>query len=293
SAPRRPLAAKPRRATIALSWFGADGPLASWRGADIVVQALTGMIHPCGPVEGPPQQLGDIQSAIVGGVTAASAALAALYHEGGHHHAEVSILEACMVLGELQVADAQMLDRPVPRTGVNRFAPTCPVSIHRCREGWLGTTIITPAQWAAFCGMLGRPDLAADPGLATIHLRAERADELEAILDEKLRAKTAQEWAAIAREMKVPLVVVPDAGALATHPVFTRRGTIAPLPARPDLVAPGSPLRVAAPMADDAKGAAEVTPRNADKAAGRHASTSASTEATADRGGSDAPLAGL
>src|SRR5690606_22668721 len=92
--------------------------------------------------------------------------------------------------------------------------------------------------------------------------------------------------------MKVPLVVVPDAGALATHPVFTRRGTVAPLPARPDLVAPGSPLRVAAPVADVGKGAAEVTPRNADKAAGRHASTSASTEATADRGGSDAPLAG-
>lgn len=247
SAERDTWATRPRRATIDVSWLGLDGPLAGWRCSDIAVQALTGMIHPCGPKEGPPHQLGDLQSAIVGGVTAAIAALAALLGDGGHRRIETSILEACMVLGELQVADAQMLARPVPRVGVNRFAPTCPVSIHRCREGWLGTTIITPAQWASFCRMIGRPDLAADPGLATIHLRSERADELEAILDERFLEKTAEEWAAIAREMKVPLVVVPDAGALARHPVFTRRGTIAPLARRPDLLVPASPLRVGAP----------------------------------------------
>jgi len=273
-APRQALAARPLRATVDVSWFGLDGPLAHWRGADSVVQALTGMIFPCGSTEGPPQQLGDIQSSVVGGVTATIAALAALLDDGGHRHAEVSILEACMVLGELQVADARMYDRPVPRTGVNRFAPTCPISIHRCREGWIGTTVITPAQWAAFCEILGRPDLAADPGLATIHLRAERADELEAILDDRFRERTAHEWAAIAREKKVPLVVVPDAGDLAAHPVFRARGSITPLAKWPDIVAPGSPLKVAAPAASTGR-------------------ASAGEGEGARHGAADAPLAGL
>lgn len=288
AAPRHALAARPMRASIELSWFGLDGPLAHWRGADSLVQALTGMIFPCGPVQGPPHQLGDIQAAVIGGATAMSAALAALLDDGGHRRVEVSILEACMVLGELQVADAQMHDRPVPRLGVNRFLPTCPISIHRCREGWLGTTVITPAQWAAFCGMLERPDLAADPGLATIHLRAERADELEAILDERFREKTAHEWAAIAREMKVPLVVVPDAGELAAHPVFTRRGTIAPLADRPELIAPGSPLRVAAPgVAGDPAAGGEAA------RLGAGARADAGRDPGAGDGRTDALLAGL
>src|SRR5690606_36678274 len=34
SVPQPALAARPKRATIELSWFGLDGPLAHWRGTD-------------------------------------------------------------------------------------------------------------------------------------------------------------------------------------------------------------------------------------------------------------------
>tara|TARA_R110002124_G_scaffold287256_1_gene471963 strand:+ start:52376 stop:54730 length:2355 start_codon:yes stop_codon:yes gene_type:complete len=244
-APGYLISAKPKRATVDLNWFGRSGPYASWRGADIAVQALCGMIFPSGSTQGPPQQLGDVQSAIVGGVTSLIAALAGLYAGRDYRHFEVSILEACMVLGELQVADSQMLNRAVPRIGVNRFSPTCPVSIHRCREGWLGITVITPAQWESFCELIEAPELARDPGLATIYLRSERVDELEKIIDTKLKSRTAAEWAEHGRRMRIPLVAVPNAEEILNHPIFKERRSLEAVKVgSTQVLAPGSPLRV-------------------------------------------------
>ncbi|MAS41751.1 MAG: CoA transferase [Rhodobacteraceae bacterium] len=246
-APRAPINGRPRHATLDLSWFGPRGPRGAWRGADLAVQALTGMIHPCGPEDGPPLPLGDLQAAMIGGVAAATAGLAALYAGRTHRLCEVSILESCLVLSDLQINDAQSLDRPCPRNGVNRFHPTCPVSIHRCKTGWLGVTCITAAQWAGLCEMLERPDLAADPRMATIHTRSEHADEIEAAINAVLPGRSAEDWAALGRELKVPCVVVPDAGGLLSHPVFTTRGTFAKIDGRGDATGPASPLRVEAP----------------------------------------------
>jgi len=244
--------ATPRVASVDLSWFGGDGPAAGWRGSDLIALALAGIVHPAGPVDGPPRFPGDLQASLIGGATGVVAALAALLGQarigGGARRMEVSILEACMILGELQVADIQWLDRPLHRVGLNRFTPTCPLSIHRCREGWLGVTLITPAQWQSFCRMLGRPDLAEDPGLQTVYQREHRADEIEAFIDANLPARTAEDWAALGRAEKVPLVVVPDAAGLIGHEVFRARGAVRAFDADGrEVVAPASPQRVGAP----------------------------------------------
>lgn len=259
-----------RHGTVRLSWFGTTGPYAGWTGADIAVQALSGAIFPAGPAEGPPRQLGDLQSAIAGGATAVSAALTALLADRSGMDFEVSIFEAAMALGELQAADVHFLGRATPRLGINRFSPTCPLSIHRCREGWLGLTLITPAQWQGFCELIGRPDLARDAGLATIHLRALRAGELEAEIDAALLARTSAEWARLGRDMRIPVVDVPDAAAILNHPVFAARNYLAPVRiGGSDLPAPVSPIRVVAP------GGAGPDSREAGETAG------------------DAPLAGI
>ena len=51
------------------------------------------------------------------------------------------------------------------RIGVNRFWPTFPVGIYETKQGWLGVTTVTPAQWRSFCEMLGLPELRDDPTL--------------------------------------------------------------------------------------------------------------------------------
>ena len=245
-APRPAPAAQPRAATVDLRWFAGGGPRSDWAGSDAVVQALIGMVHVVGPTDEAPQQLGDLQAAMIGGVHALHAGLAALYAGGRHRAFEVGILEANLCLSELAMADAVIYDRKCERRGVNRFFPTCPVSSHRCADGkWLGITVLTPAQWAGFCEMLELPEWATDPGLATIQLRGERVDEIEPVIDARLRTRPAEEWAALGRKMRVPMAVVPDAEMLLDHPIFGPRGLMGEIEADGRrLTAPRSPIRV-------------------------------------------------
>ncbi len=147
----------PRMATIDISWFGTEGPYADWTGTDLIAQALAGMVYHVGPTEGPPAFPGDHQAALIGGLAGYCAGVAALI--GGipksPQHFEISIFEALIIMSELQICNSEFRGEQLPRPGVNRFLPTCPLSIHRCKEGWIGITPITPAQWQSFCGHVG------------------------------------------------------------------------------------------------------------------------------------------
>jgi crotonobetainyl-CoA:carnitine CoA-transferase CaiB-like acyl-CoA transferase len=219
----------PKIATLDISWFGADGDYADWAGSDLVVQALSGLVHPVGPTEGPPLFMGEHQSTLVGGLAAYCAGVAALI--GGvpakTAHYEVSILESIIIMAELQMCHSDVRGEAVPRLGVNRYLPTCPLSIHRCKEGWIGITPITPAQWRAFCLMLDLPDFADDPELQAPRGRYPHAARMEVAFDTKFPNRTAAEWAALGRRHKVPMVIVPDAMGILEHPIFNARGSLA------------------------------------------------------------------
>jgi crotonobetainyl-CoA:carnitine CoA-transferase CaiB-like acyl-CoA transferase len=237
----------PKIATLDISWFGADGDYADWAGSDLVVQALSGLVHPVGPTDGPPLFMGDHQSTLVGGLAAYCAGVAALIGGIPAKAAlyEVSILESIIIMAELQMCHSDVRGEAVPRLGVNRYLPTCPLSIHRCKEGWIGITPITPAQWRAFCLMLDLPDLADDPELQAPRGRYPHAARMEAAFDTKFPNRTAVEWAALGRKHKVPMVIVPDAIGILEHPVFNARGSLASFAVGDETYkAPLTPLRL-------------------------------------------------
>jgi crotonobetainyl-CoA:carnitine CoA-transferase CaiB-like acyl-CoA transferase len=224
-------ALQPRVATVDLSWFGRWDPRHGWPGSDLVVQALNGMPHMVGREDGPPLANGDRQATMVGGVTAYIAACAALLAEPSPapRRLEVSIAEANLVLAEMHMYFFQRDGQPMRRWGINRFAPNSPVGIYPCREGWVGITVATPDQWRALCEALDLRTMAADEGLATRELRFGRLDEVEEGLCAALARRTATEWAAVGREYRVPIVVVPDAEGILQHPVFGARASLSRL----------------------------------------------------------------
>ncbi len=225
---------QPRIASIALHWFGPQSPLRGWRGSDLVVQALTGMPQMAGTVDGPPLSAGDRQATLLAGVTAYIAACAALLGAArqlgsGPRRLEVSILEANLVMAEMHMHFYQRDGLPMRRCGINRFAPNSPVGIYPCRSGWVGITVATPDQWRGLCRALDLQAQAQDEGLATRELRFARLDEVEAVLCQALARHSADEWAAIGRQHRVPIVVVPDADGMLAHPIFQARQSLATL----------------------------------------------------------------
>ncbi len=236
----------PHLAVAEMSWFGKSGPYAAYKTTDALCRALAGFVQLIGPEDGPPLTLPDYQSAIMGGLSAFIPLMAAL-HARQSLTFEVSVHEAAIALAEYQAIEAWSTGTRQKRWGFNRFTPTYPMGIYRCKTGWIGITIVTPAQWRGFCELLGIPDLARDPHAVMGPERLARADELEARFIPRFLDRTAEQWFAAALELRLPFAIVPDMGQLLSWPVFRDRKAIVPITVGGRTVeAPGSPLHLTA-----------------------------------------------
>ncbi|WP_271610675.1 CoA transferase [Bradyrhizobium sp. CCBAU 21359] len=77
------------------------------------------------------------------------------------------------------------------RLGINRFWPSVPAGIYETKKGWLGVTLQTPAQWLAFCEMLGLSKLSDDPVL--IPRRRSSVDKIDRQFAARLKTRAAQD----------------------------------------------------------------------------------------------------
>lgn len=219
----------PRLLIADVSWFGNDGPYAGFQGTDAICRALGGLVKLTGPKEGPPLALPDYQAAIQGGLSTFVPLAASLYagtQQGGRRW-QVSVLEACVTLAELQATEAIASGIPQARQGLNRYAYTFPLGIYQCREGWLGITILTPAQWDTFCELLGLEDLRHDPRMQTGALRLPHADYFDERVSPIFLERTADEWFEEGLRLRLPFVPVPDTGDLLASERFRQRGMMA------------------------------------------------------------------
>jgi crotonobetainyl-CoA:carnitine CoA-transferase CaiB-like acyl-CoA transferase len=181
---------------------------------------------------------------------------------------------------------------PMKRCGINRFMPNSPVGVYPCREGWIGITATTPDQWKSLCAALEMDDQAADEGLATRELRFTRLDEVEQAMIRALSRRSAEEWAAAGRRHKVPMVVVPDAAGILTHPIFELRSALAELP-RGDvtLKVPRTPFGLTRTPVAQRLQALQETAAAGPGAAGDVSAASAASPAFAASGACGAPPA--
>jgi crotonobetainyl-CoA:carnitine CoA-transferase CaiB-like acyl-CoA transferase len=227
-------AAEPALAITGLSWFGEHGPYRDIHVTEAVCRSLAGMVKLVGPVEGPPVLPRETQAAMIGGLTAFIPSLAGLiatrHGDGaGARRFAVSVFEAFLHVTEFDTGLALESGFSRPRPGINRFGRGYPSGNFKTRHGWLGVTVVTPAQWVAFCQLLGRPELGHDPRYNTMIDRFMRAEELGAIIAPALMQETALTWFERSIALRLPLAVVPDMAELLAQDVHRSRGAFAPV----------------------------------------------------------------
>jgi crotonobetainyl-CoA:carnitine CoA-transferase CaiB-like acyl-CoA transferase len=217
---------------IETSWFGRDGPYAKFAATDSTIRALTGLVKLVGPEEGPPMHAPDFQTGILGGlwgfIAAASSVLGRMRDGCGRSH-HLSIFEASIAVTEYIMFESFSRGDIMRRIGVNRFWPTFPVGIYETKQGWLGVTTVTPAQWRAFCEMLGLLDLRDDKTLFLGVDRLQHVEMIEGKILPRLKQRTAQEWFAEGLRRKIPIVPVPDIADLIADEEKRARGAIVPI----------------------------------------------------------------
>jgi crotonobetainyl-CoA:carnitine CoA-transferase CaiB-like acyl-CoA transferase len=174
----------PELILTSLTWFGQTGPMVRRPASDATICCELGLVKSIGRPEGPPLLPSGYPVQVIGGVSAFVAAtthLVAGVISGRRRaaHLDVSLFEAAMCLTEVAPVAFFNGGHPLPRLGLNRFIPTFPGGLYRVKEGWIGVTALTPAQWRSLCELVGLPELGRDPRFQTTIGRLLNADEID------------------------------------------------------------------------------------------------------------------
>lgn len=170
----------PRIIYTSISGFGHDdlfpGPLADRPALDFIAQAMSGLMW--GPTFGQhPMWLGLPITDTVTGIFAAMGVMGALRERdrtGEAQRVDISLYDVSAVLNEKNIAFHSITGRKP--NGMSEM--TNQLGVIQASDGFLVIGVVNNAAWPGFCELLGRPDMATDPRLANLKLRADHYESV-------------------------------------------------------------------------------------------------------------------
>jgi crotonobetainyl-CoA:carnitine CoA-transferase CaiB-like acyl-CoA transferase len=220
-------ATNPRAVMVRMPAFGLTGPWRDRPGFAQTMEQVTGLAWMTGHSDDQPRiQRGPCDPN--GGVHAAIAALVGLAQRD--RTGIGCLVEAPMVEAALNVAAEPVIEwtaygNRIARDG-NRGPTAAPQNVYAtdAPEAWLALACETDDQWRALTGVLGRPDLAADPALATRAGRRAAHDALDAVIREWASTRAVDDAVDALLGAGVPAARVRDPRTASQHPQMVARG---------------------------------------------------------------------
>lgn len=220
---------KPDIIYLSMPMYGESGPLAGLLGVGMTISAVTGLMwataYEAGDPIGPGTHYPDHAA---NPYHAAFAVLAALRHRkrtGKGMKIDLSQVESTLNFIGSAVTDWAISDKEPEITG-NADANAAPHGIYRCKgdDAWLAVAVTEDSHWTAFCKLLGRDDLAADPSLSSVEGRVNAREHLDAILSDWAKDKSPVQAAALLLAGGIPASEVANARDLVeTDPQLAHR----------------------------------------------------------------------
>ncbi|MBP0445895.1 CoA transferase [Roseomonas sp. SSH11] len=177
--------AHPRLVLCDISGYGRDGPYASRKAYDLLIQAEAGLMSVTGTPEAP-ARAGISAADIATGMYAYSGILAALVRRGNTGrgaHLQVTMLNAVAEWMGHALYQAAYGSGPPARLA-SGHPNIQPYGTYRTGDGAVILGIQNDGEWATFCrDVLGRPELATDPRFATNVARVANGMELTAAIE--------------------------------------------------------------------------------------------------------------
>jgi len=199
-------ARNPRLVYGSISGFGQDGPYAERAGVDQIAQGMGGLMSVTGEPDGGPMRAGIPIADLSAGLFLAIGILAALHKRqetGEGCWVRVSLLEAMIAMMDLQAA-RWTVDHTVPKQEGLHHPTLVPMGCFESADGWVNIAGPSGRMLHHFCAAIGLPDLPKDPRFDDGPKRSANRVELNAIIAERLRTRTTQEWVTILNEVGVP-----------------------------------------------------------------------------------------
>src|SRR5439155_12238877 len=127
------------------------------------------------------------------GALACVSALRARDRDGRGQLVDVSLFEAGVSLA-IWEAGRYFVTGEVPRPLGSAHQTSAPYQAIRAADGWFTVGAISPRNWEAFCGVLGRPEWHADERFADNASRHRRRAELIELIEQVTRQRPAADW---------------------------------------------------------------------------------------------------
>jgi len=190
---------------VSVSGFGTAGG-AHLAGYDFLVQAVGGLMSITGRADGEPTKAGVALVDVLTAKDATIGTLAALEQRrrtGRGAHIDVSLLSSLQ--GALvNQGQAYLGAGKVPQRMGNDHPSIVPYQLLQCSDAPLAVTVGNDRQFRKFTEVLGIPETAEDERYASNGARVDHREELTALLEEALAARTASEWQEALTEVGVP-----------------------------------------------------------------------------------------
>ena len=225
----------PKLVIVKLPGFGSEGPKSAYGTWGFNLTAFSGMTYlwnhpeqerPIGSQGVYPDHLGFVM-----GPTVLVAALLNSRRSGKGVTIDLAQIEGtAYTLGATYLETSVNGDDPQPKG--NHYALAAPHGCYRCQgeDRWCAISVRDQDEWYVFCRVVGKTDLSADARFVDMAARLAHRAELDAIVAEWTRARSAEEVMTTLQAAGVPAGVVQTGADLLKDPQLRHRNYFAAIP---------------------------------------------------------------
>ncbi len=200
----------PRLIYCSITGFGQNGPYASRPGYDFMIQGMGGLMSITGERDdlpgGGPQKAGVAVADLMTGMYSTVGILAALHERarsGLGQHIDMALLD-CQVAMLANQNLNYMTSGVAPRRAGNAHQNLVPYQVFAASDGHLIVAVGNDSQFRNYCGVIGLPELSADPRFSTNPQRVKNREELVPLLAERMATGERDHWLAALESVGVP-----------------------------------------------------------------------------------------
>jgi crotonobetainyl-CoA:carnitine CoA-transferase CaiB-like acyl-CoA transferase len=257
----------PRLVYCSVTGFGQTGPYRERAGYDYAIQAMGGLMSVTGerddlldenghPMAAGPQKVGVAVADLFTGMYATVAILAALRHAertGEGQYADMALLDSQVAM-LANLGANYLVSGKVPGRAGNAHQNIVPYQVFEVAPATDGSkdhlilAVGNDSQYAKFCEVAGRPDLAADPRFARNQDRVRNRALLVPTLEEIMKGRSKSDWLAALEAAKVPCGAINNLAEVFSDPQVHERGMVTQWqhPLQPALQLVSSPIKLSA-----------------------------------------------
>ena len=239
----------PKIVYTSISGYGQEGPYAHRPAYDATVQAESGVMSITGEAGGRPTKCGGSLADYSGGLMACIGTLMGIIdaQRTGHgRRVDVSMMDSLLLLQENMIS-MYLRNGIVPKPNGNRYPASSPIGDFMCKDGVpIMLNISTNEQWKNFAEALEQPQWLENPDFASMKLRADHYQDVEAEVNRVFAQYTSDEIVERLESKKCIYGRINDYKAIAEHPQVKFRHTMvdAVYPNGTTFTVPGNPLRM-------------------------------------------------